>query len=219
MNTGNIQNIPDEQLINHWNAIYQEITTGSGFSVRGWYHLVYADILRGKKVLDVGSGLGFDGIAFAKNGAHITFMDIAESNLAIIKRLCRILHLHNVDFVYLENIETISSLKTKFDVIWSQGSLITAPFQVIRSEVQALLEHLPIGGRWIELAYPRERWEREGSPSFDQWGMQTDGGAPWIEWYDLDKVFKLLEPAQFDVVFAFNFHNDDFNWFDLIRRK
>jgi len=54
---------------------------------------------------------------------------------------------------------------------------------------------------------------------FEQWGERTDGGAPWMEWYDLDKVKAMLSPAQFDVVLYSNFFNDDFNWFDLLRRS
>ena len=81
------------------------------------------------------------------------------------------------------------------------------------------MEHLPVGGRWIELAYPKARWEREGKMPFEQWGERTDGGAPWMEWYDLDKVKAMLSPAQFDVVLYSNFFNDDFNWFDLLRRS
>lgn len=83
-----------------------------------------------------------------------------------------------------------------------------------------MLRHLPVGGRWIELAYPRERWEREGRMPFSEWGKITDGeGTPWMEWYDLDRLRARLRPAEFDVVLHFNFHHDDFNWFDLIRRK
>ena len=47
------------------------------------------------------------------------------------------------------------------------------------------------------------------------WGEKTDGGAPWMEWYDLEKLLRRLEPYRFDTVLAFNFHDDDFNWFDL----
>ena len=75
------------------------------------------------------------------------------------------------------------------------------------------------GGRWIELAYPKARWERDGKMPFEQWGGKTDGGAPWVEWYDLDKVLARLYPAKFDVILHFNFHNDDFSWFDLIRKQ
>jgi hypothetical protein len=47
----------------------------------------------------------------------------------------------------------------------------------------------------------------------------TDGGAPWVEWYDLTKLHAVLEPARFDTVLYFEFHNSDFNWFDLLRRS
>jgi hypothetical protein len=126
--------------------------------------------------------------------------------------------LANVEFCYMQDINSLSVLPTDYDVIWCQGSLINAPFDVIRAEAQELLEHLPLGGRWIELAYPKERWVREGKLTFERWGVRTDGGAPWIEWYDLEKIRAMLAPSEFDVVLALNFHNDDFNWFDLIRR-
>jgi hypothetical protein len=92
------------------------------------------------------------------------------------------------------------------------------PLSLAQIEAQALIQHLPTGGRWIELGYPKARWEREGSLPFDQWGEKTDGGAPWIEWHDLEKVRWMLAPFQFDVILDFEFHNSDFNWFDLIRR-
>lgn len=86
-------------------------------------------------------------------------------------------------------------------------------------EAQALLEHLRVGGRWIELGYPKARWEREGRMPSDKWGEKTDGGAPWVEWHDLEKVRVILAPASFDVILDLEFHNADFNWFDLIRRS
>jgi hypothetical protein len=97
--------------------------------------------------------------------------------------------------------------------------MINAPFDVMKKECSVLLDHLPPGGRWIELAYPKERWEEEGRLPPEKWGDKTDGGAPWIEWYDLEKLKKLLAPAEFDTILAFNFHHDNFNWFDLVRRK
>ncbi len=40
------------------------------------------------------------------------------------------------------------------------------------------LKHWPVGGRWIELAYPKSRWVRDGKMPFDRLGKKTDGGAP-----------------------------------------
>lgn len=50
------------------------------------------------------------------------------------------------------------------------------------------------------------------------WGSKTDGGAPWMEWHDLEKLDFILSPSALDIVLSLEFHNSDFNWFDLIRR-
>ena len=118
----------------------------------------------------------------------------------------------------MHDLTSLTGLKGMFDVVWCDGSMICAPFSLAREESALLLGHLKPGGRWIELAYPKVRWEREGKLPFDQWGAKTDGEAtPWMEWYDLDRLRERLAPAQFDVVLAFEFHGSDFNWFDLIR--
>lgn len=209
----------EDKLLEKWQAIHSQATIGPAFNVRGWYHLLYKDILLGKKVMDVGSGLGIDGITFAQHGARMTFVDIVESNLTLIKRICRILNLTQVDFCYMEDISSLTTLPNDYDVIWCQGSLLNAPFEIIHAEAKEILKHLPVGGRWIELTYPKERWVREGKIPFEQWGKKTDGGAPWVEWYDLNKLMDRLSPAEFDVILHFNFHNNDFNWFDLIRKQ
>jgi hypothetical protein len=98
--------------------------------------------------------------------------------------------------------------------------MTNAPFSFARRYAEALLGRLPVGGRWIELAYPRERWEGEGRPPFHKWRRKTDGeSTPWMEWYDFERLRTRLHPAKFDIVLHFNFHRDDFNWFDLIRRN
>jgi hypothetical protein len=40
-----------------------------------------------------------------------------------------------------------------------------------------------------------------------------------MEWHDLSKVKGYLAPAQFEVVLEVEFHDGDFNWFDLLRRS
>ncbi len=208
----------DDALLDFWHTQRTADTTGTGFKIRGWYHALYRDVLKGQRVLDVGAGMGMDAFTFAQAGASVTLLDIAESNVALQRRLGKLLKL-TTQHHWMDTVESLDALAGPFDVVFAQGSLINAPMPQMAEQCARLLQHLPIGGRWIELCYPRERWQREGALPQDRWGPKTDGpGTPWIEWYDLPKLLERLAPARFDVVLAFNFHNDDFNWFDLVRR-
>jgi SAM-dependent methyltransferase len=209
----------DSELLRLWSEALKDSSEADAYSVRGWYHTLYRDIFRGKKVLEIGSGLGFDGITFAASGANWTFVDIVQTNLQVVECLCKLKGLTNVRFCLLEDLRSLDVLPNDYAAIYAQGSLINLPLEATRVEARALLKHLPIGGRWIELAYPRRRWTHDGRMPFDKWGKKTDGGAPWVEWHDLKKIREFLAPAQFDVVLAFDFHKYDFNWFDLIRRS
>jgi len=203
-----------------WQQVHREATTGQGFAVRGWYQALYRDVLRGKKVLEIGSGFGIDGIPFARDGARMTFVDIVEGNLRVMERLCEAFGVRDAAFVHLDRLSSLEALDRDFDVVWCQGSLINVPFSFARRESAAILPHLKPGGRWIELAYPRERWVRDGRPTPRTWAAMTDGeGTPWMEWYDLAKLHRRLAPVRFETVLALNFHDDDFNWFDLVRSE
>jgi hypothetical protein len=146
-------------------------------------------------------------------------VDLVESNLKVLQRLCGIIGLGDVRFVHFQDLHSLKGLDADYDVIMAMGSLHNAPVKVMKPEYQELLKHLKIGGRWLQLAYPRSRWIREGRSPFRKWGEITDGaGTPWCEWYDLPKLLSMFAPAKFDVVLYQEFHNGDFNWFDLLYR-
>lgn len=209
----------DRDFLDTWQGFYDNNCKGDGYSVRGWFHDLYADLARREgKWLEVGSGLGYDGTHFARMGAHVTFLDIVPDNLKVIARVCELSGIKNVEFVHLASLEDISRLGI-FDTVLAIGSLINAPFDMMCEERAMLASHLHSGGRWLELCYPEARWLREGALPFTEWGSKTDGeGTPWVEWYDTAKLLQSLQPHRFDVIANFNFHNDDFNWFDLIKR-
>lgn len=218
-NTTRLLALPDGALLAEWDKARSDITTGLEFTHRGWYHALYAPGMRGKKVMDVGSGFGVDSITFAQHGARLTFVDLVETNLKVLQRLCNIMNLKDVQFVLLTELDSLKPLDTDYDVIMAMGSLHHAPTDVIKPEYQELLRHLKVGGRWLQLAYPRSRWIREGREPFSKWGVITDGeGTPWAEWLEVEKLLDLLAPAKFDVVLYQEFHNQDFNWFDLLYR-
>lgn len=217
--TTNFLKLSDEELLVSWEKARKEFTSGPEYQHRGWYHTLYADFMRGKKIMDVGSGFGVDPITFAQHGAKVTFVDLVETNLQVLERLCNILHLQETHFVLLKDLESLAPLATDYDVIMAMGSLHHAPTEILKPEYRELLRHLKVGGRWLQLAYPKTRWIRDKRPRFAHWGVITDGeGTPWAEWYDLEKLLNMLAPAKFDVVLYKEFHNQDFNWFDLLYR-
>lgn len=193
--------------------------TAEDFSSREWYRTLYSPIFREKTILDLGCGLGFDTLTFAERGARVVCADIVESNVQLVQRVAGLLGVENIDFRYVDTLASLDRIPAAVDAIWCAGSFHHAPKAVLRQEVQVLLPHLPVGGRWIQLAYPRLRWERDGKLPFSTWGDRTDGSAPWAEWYDLTKLRALLAPASFDTILNFEFHDNDFVWFDLVRRR
>jgi 2-polyprenyl-3-methyl-5-hydroxy-6-metoxy-1,4-benzoquinol methylase len=210
--------LSDEELLAEWEKARRDFTAGPGFAHRGWYHALYADAMGGKKVMDVGSGFGVDSITFAQHGARLTFVDLVESNLKVLERLCKMMGLVDVRFVLLEDLESLRPLDTDYDVIMAMGSLHHAPSDILKPEYQELLRHLKVGGRWLQLAYPRSRWIREGREPFSKWGVITDGpGTPWSEWMEPDKLMGLLAPGKFEVVLYREFYTY-LNWFDLLYR-
>jgi 2-polyprenyl-3-methyl-5-hydroxy-6-metoxy-1,4-benzoquinol methylase len=214
--TAELNALSDAALLAEWERARRDIATGPEFAHRGWYHTLYADGMRGKKIMDVGAGFGVDSITFAQHGASLTFVDLVDTNLKVLERLCKIMGLPDVQFHLLRDIHSLQPLDSDYDVIMAMGSLHHAPQDVIKPECKALLQHLKVGGRWLQLAYPKTRWIREGSQNFSSWGEQTDGpGTPWAEWLDLPKLLSMLEPARFDIVLCQEFHSSDFIWFDL----
>jgi carbamoyltransferase len=209
--------LSDTELARVWTEVRDADIHGSGFQVRGWFHEVYKEFMAGKKVLDMGCGFGISSISFAQMGARVTFADIIEDNVKLVEKVCRGLGISDrVAFQYVHELDDLASLPRDFDVITALGSLHNAPFEFMQCEVAELVRHLRIGGRWLQLAYPEARWIREGGVPFSEWGKHTDGeGTPYCEWYDLPKLLRLMAPASFEPVFYLEWHNKDFNWFDL----
>jgi SAM-dependent methyltransferase len=206
--------VSDAELVHRWEAAAKSQADDH----RWWYQTLYKDSFRGKRLIDYGCGLAYDTLMYARNGTQVTFVDLSETTLKVVQRLAGIFRVQNAEFLYLEDLRSLEALHGDYDVVYCCGSMMNAPLWVLAKEAQAILPRVPKGGRWMEFSYPKARWERDGSPAFEDWGAFTDGGAPWVEWHDSAKVKSYLAPAEFDVVLEVDFHGQDFNWIDLIRR-
>lgn len=217
ISTSDLLKKDDAALLSFWNDQQKKNLSRDGFAVRGWYHALYDGFVPGKKILDIGCGLGFDSVRFLELGARVTFADIDANNVRLVERICELKGLRGrADFLLMEKFEDLRKLQPDYDAIMAIGSLHHIPFEIAKLEVQKLLKLLKNNGRWWQLAYPKTRWIREGSLPFDEWGSKTNDGTPWTEWYDLEKIGKLFSPVPFQTVLDLEFYNSHFIWFDLI---
>ena len=94
---------------------------------------------KGKKVLELGCGIGTDSINFARCGADLTVVDISDVSLDICKKRFELFGL-NARFFNM-NIEEINFENEKFDLIYSFGVIhhTVEPSNVIK-KVENLLK-------------------------------------------------------------------------------
>ena len=85
-------------------------------------------------VLEIGCGIGTDSINFARAGAKLTVLDLAENNINITKNRFKVFNL-KAKFV-LGNVEELSSYfpKKQFDLVYSFGVLHHTPCPALALE-------------------------------------------------------------------------------------
>jgi len=83
---------------------------------------------KGKRVLEIGCGLGTESINFARAGAHVTSVDLSDESLKLCKKRFEVFGL-KADF-YSGNAEELCSILpagSQFDLIWSFGVIHHTP--------------------------------------------------------------------------------------------
>lgn len=206
----------DSALLSFWEICKNELNVPE---VRGWYQEQYKAEFSGKNIADVGPGIGLDGVFFAEHGANVTFVDIVQDNLDVIKRICNLKGI-KASFYFIENFFEYH-FEQNFDVFMFIGSMHNAPFEFSQKQVAALMKHLRPNAKVVMLAYPKIRFDESGAKDFEEFGKMTDGArTPWCEWYEDDKI-KQLYGDDFELLFSKNFgkENKEFNWFELKKVK
>ena len=211
-NTQELLKLSDTDLLNK----FDQFTSEDKFNYRTEYRNKYILGKNYKKILDLGCGLGRDGIFLAEKGFEVTFADIIPSNIKIIERICKLKKL-NCKFKLIQSYEDYGALGT-FDLILAMGSLHHMPIKITKKIIDIMFKNFESNKtQFLILAYPYERWKNDGCLPFRFWGSRTDGNAPWTEYFTLDKI-SFIFSKNFKLIEQYNY-KDEFIYFYLTITK
>jgi len=114
---------------------------------------------RGKRVLEVGCGIGTDTMNFARAGAAVTAVDLSGESLRIARERAHVLGLNeHVDFVHANAEELTSALPDeRYDLVYSFGVVHHTPHP---ERALAQMRQLAAPGGTLRLmVYHRRSWK------------------------------------------------------------
>ena len=144
---------------------------------------------RGKRVLEIGCGIGTDAEQFAKNGAHYVGIDLSDESLELSKKRFEVFGLegefYNIDMTDLEALKKLGT----FDLVYSYGVIHHFPdIEKIVDNVHGILN---TNGEFKFMVYAKNSWKyamiRKG---LDQFEAQSD--CPYAEAFTVDEIYELL---------------------------
>jgi ubiquinone/menaquinone biosynthesis C-methylase UbiE len=108
----------------------------------------------GKKVLEIGGGIGTDLAQFACHGAHVTDIDLSQGHLKLAEENFRLRGLRG-KFIH-HDAETLPFSDKAFDLVYSNGVIHHTPNTArLVSEIFRVLRP---GGRAIVMVYAENSW-------------------------------------------------------------
>lgn len=161
---------------------------------------------KGKKVLEIGCGIGTDSINFARHGADLTAVDISEKSLEICKKRFEVYAL-NAHF-YCSNAEELSSYVPvePYDLIYSFGVIHHTPhpervFDEIRkyckpgTEIRIMLySKWSWKVFWIILKYGKGAFWR--ADELVRTSSEAQTGCPVTYYYSFSDIRRLMKDYQ-----------------------
>jgi len=125
-------------------------------------HLIdFADFssLKGKKVLEIGCGLGAATINFAKAGAEVTALDLSQKSIDIAKKNAESMGVADQIQFMQGNAEKLSEFlpEKKYDLIFSFGVIHHSPHPDVIVEEAKM--YLAPGGQFKVMVYYRYSWK------------------------------------------------------------
>jgi len=196
-----------EQIINYWNkqpcnikhssyevgtrVYFEEVEKRKYFVESHIPTFAEFEKWKGKKVLEIGCGIGTDAVNFAKHGADYTGIELSNVSLELTKKRFDVFGLTGAFFnMDAQDLDTLSRVGRDFDLIYSFGVIHHSPNpQKIIDNCLQLLK--PDGGMLKLMVYAENSWKKIMIDSgLDQYEAQSN--CPVAYTYTNDQIYRML---------------------------
>lgn len=176
-------------------AYYEEVRARRYFVEPHIPGFAQFDRWRGKRVLEVGCGIGTDGAMFAEAGAHYTGTELSSESLALARQCFARRGLRGEFF--RANAESLSSIvpPARYDLVYSFGVLHHTPCP--ERAIAEIKKYLGVGSELRLMLYARRSW-KSGMIALGLDQPEAQHGCPIAYTYSGREVRELLR--DFEVV-------------------
>jgi len=162
---------------------------------------------KGKKVLEVGCGIGTDTINFARAGADVTAVDLSDESLKLARQRAEVFGFADKIKFYQANAENLTSYVPveTFDLVYSFGVIHHTP--VPENAIKQIEHYMNSNSELRMMMYAKNSWKNIMiEAGYDQ--PEAQNGCPIAYTYTGEEIKKLLERfevlnIQHDHIFPF----------------
>lgn len=142
----------------------------------------------GKRVLEIGCGIGSDAEEFAKAGAEYVGIDLSEQSVILSRNRFNVLGLEG-EFHVKDASKSFADLG-QFDLVYSYG--VIHHFPGIETIIHNVKEVLVPGGEFRFMVYAKNSWKYAMiQKGLDQFEAQA--GCPYAQAFSKDEISHLLQ--------------------------
>lgn len=149
---------------------------------------------QGRRVLEVGCGIGTDAEQFVRHGAEYVGIDISDASLQICRDRFKVMDLHG-EFYNVNLLDKDRMDLGDFDLVYSYGVIHHSPS--IDHHVSVIHDLVRPDGEFRFMVYAKNSWKYAMiQKGLDQFEAQAE--CPYAEAFTRDDICAMLEPY-FDI--------------------
>jgi SAM-dependent methyltransferase len=189
----------DRDLLATWDKAFR--SRFANYPEEEQFLRTFGERVHGRRLLSIGSGLGFHEMYYASRGADVTCLDIVQSNIDVLTRLAHLKRLPSLRARFCED-ASAAALGGPFDIVLIYGCLMHMPSPAQRALLAAARAALNADGSVVLMVYAWEFVQRTcgwtDPADFDplMFGRASDpsvgaDACPWSDWHDDRKLLEL----------------------------